>query len=105
MTNEELDRMTGGACIQWDGKICRSSAFVSRMNFKDSKYKPTETELKRISNLPLVDIARIDDIEDSNVHEWYQIGAEKYGRFMYCPKTDTKRGQTMGEFYGNSTVD
>lgn len=101
----QIERMTSGACVAWNGEICKSSEFKSRMPYANSKYKPTEAELKRIQNLPCTDIARIDEIENPDVHEWYQIGTDKYGRSMYCPKTDTRRTQTMGEFYGNATVD
>ena len=105
MTDQQIDRMTSGACIMWNGKICKSGEFTSRMKYKDSKYKPTQQELERIKQLPLTDIARIDEIENPDVHEWYEIGSDKYGRTMYCPKTDIKRGTTMGEFYQNATVD
>ena len=96
---------TSGACIMWDGKICKSNEFTSRMKYKDSKYKPTQQELERIKQLPFTDIARVYEIENPDVHEWYEIGSDKYGRAMYCPKTDIKRNTTMGEFYQNATVD
>ena len=105
MTDQQIDRMTSGACIMWNGETCKSSEFTSRMKYKDSKYKPTQQELERIDKLPFTDIARVNEIENPDVHEWYEIGEEKYGRRMYCPKTDIKRGTTMGEFYQNSTVD
>ena len=105
MNEKQIERMTSGACIMWNGDICKSGEFTSRMKYKDSKYKPTQQELEKIKQLPLTDIAHIDDIENPDVHEWYEIGGEKYGRVMYCPKTDIKRGTTMGEFYQNSVVD
>lgn len=104
MTEQQIDHMTSGACIMWNGKICKSGEFTSRMKYKESKHKPTEQELTRINMLPLTDLARIDEIENPDVHEWYEIGTEKYSRTMYCPKTDIKRGPTMGEFYQNATV-
>jgi hypothetical protein len=105
MTDQQIDRMTSGACIMWDGNICKSGEFTSRMKYKDSKHKPTESELKKITDLFPTDITRIDEIENPDVHEWYQIGDDKYGRTMYCHKTGIRRQQTMGEFYQNSTVD
>jgi len=102
---EELKRITSGACVMWNGEICKSGAFTSRMKYKDSKYKPTQQELERIQELPFKDITLVDQIENPDIHEWYEIGSEKYGRSMYCPKTDIKRRSTMGEFYQNATVD
>jgi uncharacterized cysteine cluster protein YcgN (CxxCxxCC family) len=89
----------------WNGETCKSGEFTSRMKYKDSKHKPTKSKLKKITDLFPTDIARIDEIENPDVHEWYQIGDNKYGRTMYCHKTGIRRQQTMGEFYQNSTVD
>ena len=105
MTDQQIDRMTSGACIAWNGQRCKSNEFGSRKKYTESKHKPSAATIGRIKNLPVVDIARIDEIENPDVHEWYQIGDDKYGRTMYCHKTGIRRGQTMGEFYGNSTVD
>lgn len=105
MTNEELEHITSGACIKWDGTICKSGEFTSRMHFKDSKYKPSTHELNEIEKVGSLDYSRLDDIENPNIYEWYVVGYDKYGRSMYCPKTGLKRTQTMGEFYGNATVD
>jgi hypothetical protein len=105
MTDQQIDRMTSGACIMWNGNICKSGEFTSRMKYKDSKHKPSQSELDRIKQLYLTDLARIDEIENPDVHEWYQIGDDKYGRTMYCHKTGIRRQQTMGEFYQNSVVD
>jgi hypothetical protein len=99
-----IDKNTG-ACIAYDGSLCKSGDFISRKNYKNSTWDPTKTELERIKNLKSVDYKTIDDIDNYEVYEWYQIGEDKYGRSMYCPKTEIKRTQTMGEFYGNSTVD
>lgn len=99
-----IDKNTG-SCIAYDGSLCKSGDFISRKNYKNSTWDPTKTELERIKNLNSVDYKTIDDIDNYEVYEWYQIGEDKYGRSMYCPKTEIKRTQTMGEFYGNSTVD
>jgi hypothetical protein len=37
MTDQQIDRMTSGACIMWNGDICKSGEFTSRMKYKDSK--------------------------------------------------------------------
>lgn len=42
--------------------------------------------------------------------DWVMVASEtagdvKYGRSMYSPSLDRFRHQTMGEFYGSSTVD
>ena len=105
MTDQQIDRMTSGACIMWNGEKCKSGEFTSRMKYKDSKYNPEQKEIERIKQLPIMYIADIPTIENPSVHEWYEIGQEKYGRLMYCPKTDIKRTTTMGEFYQNATVD
>jgi hypothetical protein len=99
-----IDKNTG-ACIAYDGSLCKSDHFISRKNYKNSSWNPTETELDRLKNLNYVDNKSIENIDDPEIYEWYQVGEDKYGRFMYCPKTEIKRTQTMGEFYGNSTVD
>ena len=51
MTEKQIDRMTSGACIMRDGNICKSGEFTSRMTYKDSKYKPSESELEKITDL------------------------------------------------------
>ena len=104
---EQTKRLTDtrGACINWNGDICKSGDFTSRMNFKNSKWNPSNELLETIKNSSTQAHESIDDIDDPAIYEWYQIGSDKYGRSMYCPKTSTKRSQTMGEFYGNSTVD
>lgn len=38
-------------------------------------------------------------------YNWVQVGTEKYGRSMYCTKTNIRRSQTMGEFYQGGVVD
>jgi uncharacterized cysteine cluster protein YcgN (CxxCxxCC family) len=101
----EIDHTTSGACIMWDGNICKSGEFHDRMKFKNSKYKPTEEQMEKIKNLPFTDLNTLPQIENRLVHEWYEIGNEKYGRTMYCPNTNIKRGLTMGEFYQSATVD
>lgn len=58
-----------------------------------------------VKHLPLTDYEDIEDINDTEKYKWEQIGREKYGRNMYCPKTKTLRTQTMGEFYGTGIVD
>lgn len=88
-----------------DGKLYKSSAFVSLMKYKNSKYKPTDQDIINISKLEYTNIEDITDVDNPDKYEWYEIGNSKYGRYMYCPKTNTKRTQTIGEFYQNSTVD
>ena len=101
----EIDHTKSGACSTWDGKICKSIEFIDRMKFKNSKYKPTEEQMEKINKLTLTDINSIPQLENRLVHEWYEIGSDKYGRTMFCPNTNIKRGLTMGEFYQSSTVD
>ena len=51
----------------------------------------------------------IPDRDNGEKYEWYQwtspTGDSKYGRLMVDIKNEIVRSQTMGEFYGNSTVD
>lgn len=65
----------------------------------------SEEEKKMIEGLPFTDLKNIKDIDNGDIYEWYQIGKSKYGRSMYCPKTNIIRDLTLAEFYGNSTVD
>lgn len=96
---------TSGACIMWNGARCKSNQFTSRMNYEESKYKPSEEELNKIKEMPSIEIEDVLEIENPNIYEWYQVGRDKYGRYMYCPKKNIKRNTTMGEFYQTSTVD
>lgn len=86
-------------------RIAYNGARVSCEEFTSTKrYECSKEEMERILALPLTDYKTLN-IEDGDTYEWYEVGCGKYDRNMYCPKTDTLRGQTMGEFYGNSTVD
>jgi hypothetical protein len=75
---------------------------MSVHNFKSQKRSTLKAE--DVSHLPLLDYKDIEDI-DSDKYEWEQVGTDKFGRNMYCPKTKTLRTQTIGEFYGTGTVD
>lgn len=94
-----------GACVMWNGDLCKSGEFTSRMKFANSKYAPKDNQLEMIKQIKYTEIDQIPDIDDPACHEWYEIGEEKYGRSMYCAMTNTRRPPTMGEFYQNSTVD
>ncbi|MFD1675640.1 hypothetical protein [Alicyclobacillus fodiniaquatilis] len=72
------------------------------------KYQPVAEELARIRALPTMKYEDVPDVNNTEKYEWVQvqIGPDsKYGRVMFCLKTGIKRSQTMGEFYGTSTVD
>ena len=102
-TQEEYDYKNGGADVMLDGSLCKSEAFTSRAG-----YKCSDEERERIKKLPVIKYQDIKDIDDPDAHRWYSIwlgNDYKYGRYMYDPKTDTLRKQTMGEFYETSTVD
>jgi hypothetical protein len=88
------------SCITASGERCSSSSFKER-----KKLDCPEEFINEIKKLPLIDFKDIQDIDDGEQYEWYQVGDTKYGRFMYCTKTKTRRSQTMGEFYGNAIVD
>ena len=89
------------ARIAWNGERVSVDNFC---NSKSYRYK-SEEERKIINALPYTRFEDVPDIDNGDVYEWYQIGGGKYGRYMYCPKTDILRSQTMAEFYGNSIVD
>ena len=85
-------------------RIAYNGARVTCTEFTATKrYECSKEEMKRILSLPLTDYKTLN-IEDGDTYEWYEVGSGKYDRNMYFPKTDTLRGQTMVEFYGNSTV-
>lgn len=88
-----------------DGTRCSVHDFSNRMNFEKSKHQPNENQIKLIMLSNLTDAELIKNIDDSEFHEWYEVGTEKYGRRMYCPMTNQVRSTTMGEFYQSSTVD
>ena len=93
------------AGVKSDGTRCSIHDFSDRMKFVDSQYKPTENQIELIKQLSLQEIETIPDADNSDFHEWYEIGNDKYGRRMYCPMTNTVRSTTMGEFYQSATVD
>ena len=52
----------------------------------------------------------LNESEHVLADDWVMVASEgvndvKYGRSMYSPSLDRFRHQTMGEFYGSSTVD
>jgi len=75
------------------------------MNIQDFKTQDKIKETKEMKSIPYTDIKNIPDINNTNKHHWVQVGIDKYGRYMYCTKTNIKRRQTMGEFYGSGIVD
>ena len=83
------------ACLTQSGGTCKASAFQYRKLYEG--VVP--------AGIPTVDYKTIADIDDGNKYQWHVLGRDKYGRDMYCPKTQIKRTQTMGEFYGGGTVD
>nr|DAE55331.1 MAG TPA: hypothetical protein [Caudoviricetes sp.] len=89
------------ARIAWNGERISCGAFTDtkKYQFKDQQ------EREFVAKLPLVKYETIKGIDDGEKYEWYEIGSGKYDRDMYCPRTQTKRTQTMGEFYRNGTVD
>ena len=42
---------------------------------------------------------------DWPAYNWEYFGHDKYGRYAVCSRTGIRRGLTMGEFYGDGTVD
>jgi len=84
----------------WKGNECKTDAFVDR-----KKLNVPKEELDRIGKIPMTKTDTINDIDDGDKYEWVQIPGDKYGRSMYCTKTGTRRGNTMGEFYGSGIVD
>jgi len=55
----------------------------------------------------VIDMLGCDDFEDLDdpKYDWRYFGRSKYGRYAFCVLTQKKRGLTMGEFYGTSSVD
>ena len=89
-----------GASFNNKGELVKADTFSDRKIFECDEYV-----LSKIKELDLVDCKEVEDIDNPLIYNWYQIGDQKYNRFMYCPKTNTRRSQTMGEFYGNGIVD
>lgn len=75
---------------------------MSVYQFKEQKKIKTTPEIEK---LPTVKHEEVEDINNTDKYNWVQVGDTKYGRCMYCTKTKIKRTNTMGEFYGTSTVD
>ncbi|GAL23048.1 hypothetical protein JCM19235_1349 [Vibrio maritimus] len=72
----------------------RTGAFVHR-DFQEARPEHKVLEFRDLEELEL----------DSPVYDWEYFGTQKYGRYAVCKNTKIKRGLTMGEFYGESTVD
>lgn len=73
--------------------------FVNRTSVKLS-----EEDQKLFDNAPVKEIKSFENLDDPK-YNWVMVGTGKYGRLMWCTNLKIKRGQTMGEFYGTSTVD
>ena len=86
------------------GKCCKTTDFNDRMKYKDSPYNPND-EVQFVLDLPVTNHEAIEDIDNPDKYEWYEIGSQKYGRTMYCPKSHTRRTLTFAEFYQSATVD
>ncbi|MEY2869830.1 MAG: hypothetical protein RIR01_2332 [Bacteroidota bacterium] len=97
--------MSTGACFNMRGNLCTVNSFDDRMKYKDSPYKPDNAEMLFISEQPVINHEKVEDIDNPDKYEWYEIGGEKYGRTMYCPKSNIRRTLTFAEFYQSSTVD
>ena len=102
--NKEKNKHTG-ASVTYNNKLCKIHDFNDRMKYKNSVHKPTEKEMLVIKALPLSPINMFPDADNPELHEWYEIGDDKYGRSMYCHKTKYRRATTMPEFYQSATVD
>jgi hypothetical protein len=97
--------MSTGACIDLRGNYCKTSDFNDRMKYKDSPYNPNAEEMQFVLDQPVVKFEDVEDIDNPDKYEWYEIGGEKYGRTIYCPKSNIRRTTTFAEFYQSSTVD
>ena len=110
--------------VRPDGTRCSIHNFGSR-----KRYTPASIEeYKAIKAIPVQKENAIPDADDGEKYEWVKVGSYtkggqsweggaspeedgasySFGRFfcsMYCLKTKQRRGETMGEFYENSTVD
>lgn len=94
-----------GASVTYSGALCKAHDFKDRMKYVRSEHKPSPEKIEEIKKLPLTKLEDVSEIDNPDVHQWYEIGEDKYGRAMYCPKTNIKRTTTMGEFYQSATVD
>jgi len=88
--------MNTGASFNTKNELVKATNFSNRKPFEASKH-----DLKLIKELEIINYEDIIDVDNPSIYNWYQIGDNKYNRFMYCPKTHTRRTQTMGEFYGD----
>lgn len=98
------------ACVQANGERCKASTFSQRKKLKnvvsEEKYQEVLELIQNLRNeKSIVSENDFDEIDNGEIHEWYSVGDDKYGRLMYCLKTGIVRHQTMGEFYENTTVD
>ncbi|CAH7261744.1 conserved hypothetical protein [Vibrio chagasii] len=69
-------------------------------SFTERKFMQPKTEHASLKHVNA-------DSNDWNKPEfdWEYFGLDKYGRYAVCKNTNIKRGLTMGEFYGSSSVD
>ena len=79
-----------------------------RMNTLEFKDRGFQSDLAMHENLECVKYSevadKLDNIDDP-AHEWEYFGDGKYSRYAFSKPLGIKRGLSMGEFYGSSTVD
>lgn len=90
--------------VRRDGSRCSINDFGARMRYQVNRQAPSDEEIKRIRQLPLQPVT-MPNADDGSIYTWLTVGEDKYGRDMYDQKSDTRRMQTMGEFYEDSDVD
>ena len=77
---------------------------MSTADFKSRTFRdPGVTQGQIHKTYPMTDQKSLD--LDDEQYDWKYYGRTKYGRYAFCENTKTRRGLTMGEFYGLSPVD
>jgi hypothetical protein len=95
-----MSKIHTGASFNKENVLVKAQDFSERKIFECSEY-----DLDKLKELPTVDYKDVKEIDNPVLYNWYQVGTDKYSRFMYCSITKIKRNQTMGEFYGKGLVD
>ncbi len=78
---------------------------MTARSFTDRKFQEPKPEHKSLGYLSADQFTSTHGDLDDSKYDWEFFGKDKYGRYAVCRNTNIKRGLTMGEFYGSSTVD
>jgi len=78
---------------------------MSTHSFSDCNFQAKPASHADSSRMNIDEFMQKHGNPDDPKFDWEYFGDSKYGRYAFCRNTQIKRGLTMGEFYGTSSVD